>query len=318
MTGRELVFSNPEVVRLIKGSFVPYAGDQWYLHRQKDAHGEFFWKVVRQGHHKGQPEDSTRQGIYTATADGQLLRSDHFHPSAERAIGLLQSSLGRWKEVARTALAADEAPPADARFLRTPPKEGLILDAFTRIPRPAAAASEEWNPNHATGRDHVWLTRDEWRSLLPAQWRKGARIPVPRAVMERLVLFHLVDNVRGEPLVWTRTDLRGAEMALVVEDPTAGRLRLEGTARMASEGDARGYEARLQGYLEYDRRADRFRRFDLLSWGEAWGEGPYTRNAPKGRFPLLISFSLAGNTPSDRVPPQASRDLHGYFSTGRD
>jgi hypothetical protein len=316
VAGRELVFSNPEVVRLAKEAVVPYAGDQWYLHRQKDADGRFFWKVAQQGHRKNQPEDTTRQGIYVATADGSLLASDHFHPSAERMVTLLQNSLERWKQRGSTATVADAATDADRNFERVPPAGGLILNVFTRIPR-AANAAEEWTPNHATGRDHVWLTQEEWRTLLPARWQKGMRFPVPRAITERLARFHLVDNVRGEPPFWTPEELRQAELTLVVEDPTTGLLRLEGSAHLETKGADRGYQARLQGYLQFDRQSDRFRRFDLLSWGEAWGEGPYTRRAPKGRFPLLAAFSLAGNTPADRVPPQASRNIQGYFQTGQ-
>jgi hypothetical protein len=41
------------VVQLLKKRFVPYAGDQWYLHRRQDAQGQFFWKVAQQGHNRG-------------------------------------------------------------------------------------------------------------------------------------------------------------------------------------------------------------------------------------------------------------------------
>jgi hypothetical protein len=106
-----------------------------------------------------------------------------------------------------------------------------------------------------------------------------------------------------------------------VEDGATARLRLEGTARVQAPGSAsgsdRGYEARLQGALTYDRAANRFTQVDLLAWGEAWGEGRYTGGAPQGRFPLVIAFSLAGSAAADRVPPQGSRGLADYFGTGR-
>ena len=77
----------------------------------------------------------------------------------------------------------------------------------------------------------------------------------------------------------------------------------------------RGYEARVQGYLTYDRARDRLTRCDLLSWGEAWGRGTYTGGPPPGRFPLVIALSLAGNAPADQVPPQGSRHAAAYFGT---
>jgi hypothetical protein len=160
------------------------------------------------------------------------------------------------------------------------------------------------------------MTGDEWRTLLPTRWANGVTYVVPRAVAMRIVRFHLVDNVRGEPDMWTEADVQQADLHLRVEDAAAGRLRLEGSAKMQREG-RRGYEARVQGYLTYDRKKERFTRFDLLSWGEAWGEGTYTGGAPPGRFPLVIAASLAGDTPGDHIPPQASRNLRDYFATGR-
>lgn len=313
MSGRALVFSNPKVIDVLKKSFVSYAGDQWYLHRQQDEDGRFFWNVAQEGHSKDAPKNSTRQGVYVATPEGKFLRSDHFHPSPERMLALLNDSLRQWeKEPKRGATVVSTA--ADERFQRKPPAGGLILNTFTRIPQKRTIGTK-WTANHATARDHMWITREEANSLLPAEWRKGARYPLPKAVAERLVRFHLTDNVRGEPPMWRRDEIHNADLYLTVAD-AAGRLKLEGSAQLR-HGDDRGYDARLQGDLVYDRKGGRFTRFDLLSWGEAWGEGTYTRGAPEGRFPLVVAFTLAGNAPADQVPPQASRDLHEYFGTGR-
>lgn len=310
MVGRELIFSNSEIAGLITSRFVPYAGDQWYLHRQKDEDGAFFWKVAQQGHNSRLPEDVTRQGIYVATADGRLLRSDHFRPNAPAFLALLRQCL----EQAPAPSSAPKAAAADTRFSRVPPEGGLILNSFTRIPLPA---SGQWSPNQAVGRDHMWLTRDEVRSLCPMPWKQDVRMPVPPAIAERLVRFHLVDNVRGEPNMWTREQVREASLELRVTDAASGRLALSGTARLATGDGRRGYDARLQGVLTLDSASGRCSRFDVLAWGQAWGEGTYTRGAPPGRFPLLIAFSLAGSAPADRVPPQASREVAAYFGTGR-
>lgn len=290
---------------------MPYAGDQWYLHRQKDAEGQFFWKVAQQGHYRNSPEDSTRQGIYIVTADARLLASDHFRPDPRRLAGVLRGTLGHAKRL--PSLAASTPGTADTRYLRTPPPGGIILNVFTRIGQTQPAGG--WTPNHATARDHVWLTREEWGSLLPQRAEPGHRYPVPPAIAQRLIRFHLVDNVRGEPPFWTPADVRTSSMTLRVE--AAGRLALEGAASLQARDGARGYEALIQGHLAYEPAARKITRLDLLSWGDAWGAGPYTRGAPPGRFPLLVAFSLAGDRPADRVPPQACRETGSYFGTGR-
>lgn len=314
MAGRALVFSNPEVLRLAKTQFIPYAGDQWYLHRRKDAVGEFFWKVVQQGLNRNRPLDQTRQGIYTATPAGECLGSINSW-SAERTVTILTQALERWKQQAPAKAVEAARPAADAEYDREPPQGGLILDVFTRIP---LDFGQQWSPNSATGRDHMWLTREEGRALLPAQWQPGLRYPVPPAVAQRLVRFHLVDNVRGEPNMWTLDQVRQSDLTLEVVD-AAGNLRLTGTARVQAPPERRagerGYDARLQGLMTYDRKQSRFTRCDLLAWGEAWGRGTYTGGAPPGRFPLVIALSLAGKTPADRIPPQAIRNRDEYWGT---
>jgi hypothetical protein len=314
VTGRALVFSNPEIVQLLSRSFIPYAGDKWYLQRQRDEDGEYFLKLSRQRFGGELPKNESRQGIYVSTPEGKLLGSDHFHPDPRRMIALLRDGIEKWKAEPKAALTLAKAP-ADRQYDRTPPDNGLILNVFTRIPQKPTIGNA-WTPNHATGRDHVWLTREETQSLLPKQWRKGERYPVPKAVAERIARFHLVDNVRGEPPMWERDEVRNSAMTLSVADPAAGVLKLSGSADLRS-GEERGYTARLQGLLTYDRKKGRFSKFDLLSWGEAWGEGTYTRNAPPGKFPLVVAFSLAGNSPADRVPPQALRSMGDYFSKSR-
>ena len=56
-------------------------------------------------------------------------------------------------------------------------------------------------------------------------------------------------------------------------------------------------------------------RLDVVAKGEFWGEGTYTRRAPKGRFPLAIAFTLAdGKDAADTIPPQGSRGwVQGYI-----
>jgi hypothetical protein len=329
VTGRALVFSDPTVVRRLQTEFVPYAGDKWYLNRQNDADGRL---VRRLGQQTGRATEkgAAPQGIYLARADGTLLAYDHFHPSAERFLALLDKAQAKAKTLARRRSAqrwtASTSTAADPQFARRLPEGGRVMTVFTRIPLPAPRSGEAWTPNQATGRDHLWLTPDDLRALAPAHWQNGARYPVPEAFAARLVRFHLVDNVRGEPPFWTRAEIRERNLLLVIEDAKARRVRLEGTVRLqaGTGADARGYDARVQGHLTWDNKdnkndSPRLSRFDWLAWGEAQGEGPFTRNAPPGRFPLVIAGSLAADKDAvaQSVPPQGSRDLGDYLGAGR-
>ncbi len=100
------------------------------------------------------------------------------------------------------------------------------------------------------------------------------------------------------------------------------RLRLEGSVLLATDDNAakaeRGYEARLFGYLHYDRVRKIIDRFDLVAVGEHWGEGEYTAGARPGRKPLGVALELSsGERAADKVPPQAARDLEDYLGHDR-
>jgi hypothetical protein len=111
---------------------------------------------------------------------------------------------------------------------------------------------------------------------------------------------------------------------LTVEQVTSGvvQLKLEGSILLATGVDAskanRGFDARLLGHLEYDRGKQSLKRFDVVAFGEHWGEGNYTRGARPGRQPLGIVFELAGgHSAADLVPPQAAREIEAYLGRGR-
>src|SRR5207302_1438966 len=73
----------------------------------------------------------------------------------------------------------------------------------------------------------------------------------------------------------------------------------------------RGFEVRLLGYLDYDRRHEAFDRIDIVALGEHWGEGTFTKGARPGRSPLGIVFELSsGNAAADQVPPQGAREIN--------
>ena len=63
------------------------------------------------------------------------------------------------------------------------------------------------------------------------------------------------------------------------------------TVQLATEDGDRGYEAELRGEIEVSE--GKVTRFDMVCLGEFWGDGPFTKGAPKGKFPLAVSFTLA-------------------------
>ena len=92
---------------------------------------------------------------------------------------------------------------------------------------------------------------------------------------------------------------------------TNGQLRAN--VQLQTANNTRGYTAEILGRIET--KNGQVTRLDLVAHGQFHGDGPYTRNAPKGKFPLAIAFTLAdGTDAADAIPPQGSRGwLPGYI-----
>ncbi len=321
MVGRASAFADPEIIKMCQEQFVPVSGDDWYERRRKDREGEFFRGLAaaagKQGH--------TLQGIYLFAADGTPLAYKNAGHDPDFIRGMMRQALVRFAKLpaAQRKPAIEDAGPLDANYDRSPPEGGLILTAYTRILDFKDGEYRRGTCTAAGGekaaRDHVWITGDEVRALVPAKAEVGFRYPVPAKIAERLARYHLIDNTRGEPELWKPQDVRARRMSLVVTSatPEAVELRLEGEVILRTDVDPakaeRGYEARLVGALRYRPAKGTFDRFDVTAVGTHWGEHTHNSPARPGKSLLGQSFELASDRPGDRVPPQGVRDREGYF-----
>jgi hypothetical protein len=321
-----LAFSDKEIIRLATEEYVPVAGDDWYQRRREDAEGEFYKKVSDQGPRKNS-DGRTRQGIYLFTASGKLLAYKNAQdPDVMRQV--LRRGLAEWKKLPDAerrpgAVKVEEPTKTDARYTRKPPEGGLILTTYTRIldddKGELCKGTCRFTGGDAAARDHVWLTKADWESLIPRSPEKGRTDKMPEKVAAKLARFHLIDNTRGEPEFWKPQEVRSLDVSLTTEEVTDRTVRLwiEGAALLSTDLDTRrakrGYDVALRGTLVYDVAKKAVTRFDLVAVGEHWGEGRYTPGARPGRKPLGVAFELAGDRPADRVPPQAARDYADYM-----
>jgi hypothetical protein len=235
-------------------------------------------------------------------------------------------------------------------MIATPPAAGLVLRVHGRF----LARDEQGSLRHATQADfprargdlgfllepnteYMWLTAQEWKALVPANPTKGAKLPVPAAISERMLRFHLSPRraLTSEDGIVPKTAIKAARLTLTVDEVSDERIRmgLEGFFHWGSDFDAAkattpngplpfGYETPIHGIVEYDRVKGKFVRFDAVAPGDVWGRwGDANNNSQTveraGRTPIGFAFELAkGDTPTDRLPPagNAGRALRaGYF-----
>jgi len=259
--------------------------------------------------------------------------------------GMVEAALKKWKQLPEadrkpTKLDLDPSPPDPKKAPPKPPEGGMVLKVYTRNlkkdkKRELALITREdlndkktysddaWRWANGIYRepmpDVMWLTEDEWRSLVPAKLERGERYDVPDPIQKRLFRFHIIDGTYGLPFWWKLEDIRHGKLTLTVDEvgPVV-RLRLEGAVLMASAEFAKashGHEAKLTGVLEYDQQKRAFTRVDIVAVGDCWGgdrEGG--RFARPGRAPIGIAFELAkGDSPADLIPPKGS-NFHRQFA----
>jgi hypothetical protein len=210
------------------------------------------------------------------------------------------------------------------------PADGLVLRLTARdLPREVDVRPDDWRKN-AWNMDYAWFSAAEAAAMVPDPLTQGARQEAPSAVLQRLARFHLRDFVRGEPSVWPAEALRGGMLVAEVAGVSGERAQLHLSGNVRLEWEARwvrpenreqqhsdtGFAATLVGEAEWDARARRFTRFDLLAAGPRWGTNQYNnRQDDLGPAPLGIVFQLAGSEPRDRTPPHTIYHRE-YFGTG--
>lgn len=299
MLDRESTFADPEIVKMLKTRFIPVAIDQAYQRRQKDAEGEFYRKIAGQSPRSN--FNSTTQGFYVSTASGMLmLYNNNRDPAKVRR--LMQRQLDEFQLNGFAKLDVAEIKPGkvDPRYNPRLPAGGLVVRVRAKILGGYKPTTDRWRQIFQTSlsRDNLWISDSEHRALVRGE--------IPAGLQKRIARFHLVDNTRGEPPMWQEAEIRKVEMKL-------DNGRLTGRVGLATSDKSRGYDAELKGFITA--KDGKVVRFDVVSLGEFWGEGRYTRGAPVGKFPLAVSFSLAdGSDVADTIPPQASRGwLRGYL-----
>jgi hypothetical protein len=280
---------------------------------------------------------STYQGVFVATPSGLLLAGSHEDIHDVRKIEkLLRRGLEKWGLIPATErlMTKDVFARAVAELAETDgkcqfPEGGLVLNVICRdLPRSPKSTSPSRN---AYNQDFAWFRKGEARAFLPEQPIQGAQAKVRRDLVERLARFHFVDLVRGHTASFPQKAVERAELTAEVIDVKgslvslgyAGRTRtsevhdgvhIEGKWNAKGPGipepQTRGVDARLEGRVVYDLKAEKFVSFELVALTERWGGNAYNGRLDERDFgpaPMGVVLTLAGNTPADRVPPMFFR-----------
>lgn len=251
------------------------------------------------------------QGQYAVAPSGVLLASCATADPREVA-RMLTEALEKWHQLPREHRLLAEPPDARAadrwrRWEKLYPQEGLVLRVVTRdLPRrgqePPPHFRDAWN------QDFAWFRKAEARSFLPPDPKPGAVHAVPRPLVERLVRFHLLDNVRAlNYACFAKGAVERARLTATVvpDDGEVVSVVFEGETRAATTApQEQGYAAKLLGRARYSLKEQKFTAFELVAVGDRWGAGNCNlRHDDLGPAPMGVVLKLAGSGPADRLPP---------------
>ncbi|MCA8926406.1 MAG: hypothetical protein KDD82_31650 [Planctomycetes bacterium] len=303
---------------------MPVALDCWDYRRAKGPGGEFFRSFAVPAELNRVNDDGNRslQGHYVVDPGGRLLAA-HNRRGAQALRELTARALAAFRpqEWALPTLDADS-------LGRTPPPGARVLNVYTRVVdwtealqlSPSDFQRDQMVFNReATGLDHLWVTRAELDALCVREPRPGAAWQAPASLARRLARFHLVDDVRGEPPHYRRSEVRAAELRATVRETSPEgwvTVALSGRFELDAKDDPsypRWFRGSLDGALEYHLLTAELRRFELLAEGQTEGSGRYTPGAPEGPYRLRVACELPPDAFAVDVPPQGSRSVLDYL-----
>jgi hypothetical protein len=337
-----------ESIRFVKENFVAAAVPTWVC-RSKGPEGEF---LRRAGIDRYWVTSSGYMSCLSASGkllgsrpDAKVLAAFNRLPEAERKPG---------------AVKVHELKPSE-RTIPSPPENGLILKVHARflsrtdsgelryargedfpLLRERPQEMRRWRLYLEPNTEYMWLTEEEWKSMVPAKPAKGEKMAALPAISERMARFHLLPrrSMTSEGYGLVKRDVKSARLNLTVIDVSAVRIRLSlsGFIHTGTDFDEKkattpdgplgfGYVAPIQGMLEYDRGRKRFVRFDVVAPGEVWGRWGDANNKSlplerPGKTPFGFAFELAsGESPSERIPPGGNgayvAEQTGYFGRAK-
>jgi hypothetical protein len=212
------------------------------------------------------------------------------------------------------------------RPVPAPPAGGLVIRGYCTYlktgkgDRPVRAQNFYYkqNPDRwlaETQSDMLWLTKAEWKALLPAPLEVGQTIEVATAVQRRFFSTIGIDYMEGSVNALVP---RETTMSITVTGVEGNRvtLQLDGQGEMGKEfsetekanPESRGCRVRVSGRLSYDKDKGAFTRFDLVGIGRAWGNKmEYTRREIGIEdYPWMYGIAcelVSGKSAMERIPP---------------
>lgn len=294
-----VALSDPEITRLIKQNFVAAVGEHMQLTR--GPHQDW-WMTVVKTVRPDYPGGST-QGYYILRADGTGIAVDNHPP---RMKSYLERGLAAHRQGGRRAA---KVTPDDLKEFAPPPMPdgASVIRLFTRAKLADGADPE----NSWLNRDYMWVLRDEVEEILSSGNKSPDSFVLPRTLVARLIVFHMVDGTRGQVWPYRPQDVSKARFTAKVLGSNGTNRTISFTGDYAKrdshppQWNDRGQEGQIDGEFDIDTRTKKITRFRAYADSQAWTDATYDpRRPPTGRYRLLTAVVEATGELAEHVAPE--------------
>lgn len=310
-----MLLSDPNIVRRVQNEFIPATGEHILLSR--GAFSQWYVGMVQQARpgFRGPNQQST-QGYYVVGADGTGVLHDANTFSVERLNQFLDRGLQRWRQAGPRA-ASTITPEQQRQAEPVPPPPGTsVIRLFTRI-RPVPAGAHF--TNQRLGLDYMWITQEEVRQLAQ-EGNSGQPFALPTSMVSRMVLFHMVDNVRGQVPTYQPQSVSRATFNARAAGGTGNMRRFTFAGDYAKRDSRpprwndRGQEGRVEGEFEVDVSASRITRLRAVAESQGWSDATFSPYPPpSGRYPIVCALIEANDDIAQRVTPEPAAQGNTRF-----
>ncbi len=255
-------------------------------------------------------EGNTAQGLYIVGADGKLYGWINNH-NVDEVQKFLQRGLAEYQNHPPSRAQIQQST-LNEHFSMVPDPGTSVIRVFTRV-HPVPRGSDELN--NGIGRDHFWILRDELQQIASLPHDDGRPFLLPSSLVARMVRFHLIDNVRGEPDMWRPEEVKQKNFSarFVGGNASAKFYEFQGEFDERTSDGKRGVQGIIEGRFEVAMTQLKISHFRAFAQMKAWGASRFTPGAPAGQFPLLAAMVGASDQVSQVVPPQALYEWSEYY-----
>ncbi|MGI8922711.1 MAG: hypothetical protein ACR2HJ_01500 [Fimbriimonadales bacterium] len=301
-------FNDPKVIRTLQNDFIPVAGNIAELAWSRTGASRWFMSTAGKVNYRVR-SGQTVQGFYTVAADGTAYGFENVR-DAKVVIRMLTEARDAFHAHPPIQLAISTEG-SEGVFSRSPDPTVSVVRVYTRVrPVPLAANSL----NKSVGRDHLWIIGSDVKAIIAAG-ANGSGFKMPDALAGRIVRYHLVDNVRGEPDMWLAGQVKRADFTMKPLGKSKGKLlySFRGAFTQKLSDGSRGLGGTIRGEMDLDAANNRVIRFRAYAEAQAWGDSKFTKWAPPGKFPMVIAMIESTDNIAMNVPPEALGLDDEYF-----